>query len=210
MLGAFIKAVNAERGANYVVVARPDEVERTRQEVDYILRDNAKPPEIAAEVSSTWRSDVAGKEDADWGVWVGAVRDRVRGQLRAGFRLSTPMRIPAGLSPNEFSEALIDVLGREQQSLEQLHRSGKGAGFTVSGRQVRLSYARPGSEHVRSMSRLSTSSSITKTCNRATRCGECLKDFSRSIAVFGFIEPLVRGAAGAPCPRRRESALNPH
>jgi hypothetical protein len=42
--------------------------------VDYIIADPEHPPEVAVEVSRTWRSDEAGKEDADWWKWIQRVR----------------------------------------------------------------------------------------------------------------------------------------
>jgi hypothetical protein len=146
VLAVFLGALNTERAAKYVVIGRPDEVERNRAEVDYVLRDDARHPEIAVEVSSAWRSEAAGKEDADWLAWVEAVRSRVRGKAPGEFRLSTPMRIPPGLAPGEFAEAIVEVLERERESLVFLHRSGKGAPFTVCGISVFLSYAREGSD----------------------------------------------------------------
>jgi hypothetical protein len=146
VLGAFIKALNAERRASYAIVDRPDKTERNRPEVDYLLRDAARGPDIAAEVSSTWRSDGAGKEDADWTTWVDAVRARVRGSVPGEFLLSTPMRIPRELSADDFAAALVEILRRERPSLERLWRSGKGAYFTVCGIDVLLTYSREGSD----------------------------------------------------------------
>ena len=116
VLDAFIRALNVERRANYVIAGRPDEVERNLAEVDYILRDSARSAEIAAEVSSTWRSDVAGKEDADWLAWAEAVRGLVRGVAPAEFRISTPMTIPRDLKPDDFAQRLVEVLGREHRA----------------------------------------------------------------------------------------------
>jgi hypothetical protein len=146
VLDAFIKALNTQRRAKYEIVGKPDEVERNVAEVDYILRDHSRPPEIAAEVSSTWRSDGAGKEDADWLKWAEAVRERVRGKAPAEFRISTPMSIPRDLKADDFAAALVEILGREHQGLERLHRSARGARFPVCGIDVFLSYAREGSD----------------------------------------------------------------
>ena len=47
--------------------------------------------EVAVEVPRTWRSEEAGKEDADWWKWVQRVRDLVRGPVARTFRIATPM-----------------------------------------------------------------------------------------------------------------------
>jgi len=107
VLDTVIKALNTERGAKYMIAGRPDEVERNRPEVDYILRDDARPPEIAAEVSSTWRSDGAGKEDANWLAWAETVRALVRGKAPAEFRISTPLTIPRDLKADDFAAPLV-------------------------------------------------------------------------------------------------------
>lgn len=144
---AFEKALNAMRGTHYKVVARPDKAERERAEVDYVMRDDAAtPPEIAVEVSSTWRSEGAGKEDADWWRWVQILREKVRGRLPGRFRLSTPMRIPPGLTVEPFATTLMEVLHRERERLVQLHREGKGDRFNVCGISAFVSYAGEGND----------------------------------------------------------------
>ncbi len=141
VVAAFLKAFNGKRGTRYEVVARPDEVERTLPDIDYILRDDAHPPEVAVEVSSTWRSEDAGKEDADWWIWVQGLREDVRGRLPGRFRVSTPMRIPPRLAVEPFADALVEVAHRERERLAQLHLEGKGAYFSVCDVRVFLSYA---------------------------------------------------------------------
>jgi len=142
VVAAFLKDLNRERGTCYEIVGRPDEVERTLPEVDYILRDEAHPPEVAVEASTTWRSEEAGREDAAWSKWTEAVRSHVRGQVKGQFRLSTPMRIPRGFPPEPFAESLVKLLHRETASLARLHREGRWAPFTVCGMRVIVGYAK--------------------------------------------------------------------
>jgi hypothetical protein len=144
VLGALIKVLNEQRAANYLVVGRPDQAERNRAEVDYVLRDDTQLPEIAVEVSTTWRSEEAGKEDADWTAWTEVVRNHARGRIPAEFLLSTPMRIPLKLSADKFAEGLVEVLEREHASLARLHQSGQGAYLTACDTSVFLTYAREG------------------------------------------------------------------
>jgi len=96
IIAAFVKDLNHKRAAHYAIIAKPDAVERNRPAVDYIIADPERLPEVAVEVSRTWRSEAAGKEDADWWKWIQQVRDLVRGQVPGAFRIATPMTIPAG------------------------------------------------------------------------------------------------------------------
>jgi hypothetical protein len=107
IIAAFVKDLNQKWGAHYTITGKPDAVERNRPAVDYIIADPERPPEVAVEVSRTWRSEEAGKEDADWWKWVQRVRDLVRGQVMGAFRMATrwlsrlgscPNRSPAGSS----------------------------------------------------------------------------------------------------------------
>src|ERR1700731_1382116 len=97
------RRISTTRAAHYAIIAKPDAVERNRPAVDYIIADAAHPPELAVEVSRTWRSDEAGEEDADWWKGVQRVRDLVRGQAPGRCRIATPMTIPAGFPPEPFA-----------------------------------------------------------------------------------------------------------
>jgi hypothetical protein len=144
VLGAFMKELHKQRSVEYVVVRRPDEEERNRAEVDYVLRADIRSPEIAVEVSTAWRSEKAGKEDADWTDWTEAVQARVRGRIPAEFRLYTPLRIPLELRADEFAEALVEVIRREHGNLADLYKSGAGAFLRVHDTRVFVSYAKSG------------------------------------------------------------------
>jgi type IV secretory pathway VirB2 component (pilin) len=63
--------------------------------------------EVAVEVSRTWRSEEAGKEDADWWKWVQRVRDLVRGPVARTFRIATPMIISAAFPHEPLADELI-------------------------------------------------------------------------------------------------------
>ncbi len=107
IIAAFLKDLNHKRRADYAIISKPDAIERNRPAVDYIIADRERSPEVAIEVSRTWRSEEAGKEDAAWWKWIQRVRDLVRGQVPGAFRIATPMTIPAGFPPEPFAADLI-------------------------------------------------------------------------------------------------------
>ena len=147
IIAAFVKDLNHKRRAHYAITAKPDAVERNRPAVDYIIADPEHPPEVAVEVSRTWRSDEAGKEDADWWKWVQGVRDRVRGQVPGAFRVATPMTIPAAFPPEPFADELVVILRRQRSHLVALYRdNNKGAFFTIRGMEIFVTYAGDGSD----------------------------------------------------------------
>ena len=147
IIAAFLKDLNQKRGAHYAIIAKPDAVERNRPAVDYIIADPELPPKIAVEVSRTWRSEEAAKEDADWCKWVQRVSDLVRGQVPGAFRIATPMTIPTGFPPEPFAADLIVQLCKEQARLAALHLdNNKGAFLTIQGIEVFVTHAGDGSD----------------------------------------------------------------
>jgi len=147
IIAAFVKDLNHKRAAHYAIIAKPDAVERNRPAVDYIIADPERLPEVAVEVSRTWRSEAAGKEDADWWKWIQQVRDLVRGQVPGALRIATPMTIPAGFPPEPFPADLIVQLGKEQVRLAALYLdNNKGAFLIIRGIEVFVTYAGGGSD----------------------------------------------------------------
>ena len=141
IIAAFVKDLNHKRGAHYAIIAKPDAVERNRPAVDYIIADRERSPEVAIEVSRTWRSEAAGKEDADWWKWVQRVRDLVRDQVAGAFRIATPMTIPARFPPEPFAADLIVQLSKERARLAALHLdNNKGAFLNIQGIEVFVTY----------------------------------------------------------------------
>ncbi len=114
VIGAFLRWVNADRGAAYDVAKRPDEANRNEQDIDYVLTDPKRTPEIAVEVSSVWRSEEAGKEDAFFAKWFGRVRTRIQGRIAGTFYVFfSPIRVPDRLDPERFGNDLLGVMERE-------------------------------------------------------------------------------------------------
>ncbi len=96
---AFRRWLNAERRANYAIVAEPDKVNRTRREIDYVLADPDRSPRIAVEVSSVWRCEEAGGEDAYFAKWFERVRARVHGRVAGRFYVFLPVRVAGRAGP---------------------------------------------------------------------------------------------------------------
>lgn len=138
IIEAFLKWLNAERRAHYVITERPDEVNRNRRDIDYVLDDPDRPPRIAVEVSSVWRSEEAGKEDAYIGKWFERVRERVRGRVSGMFYVFLPVRVPNGLDPERFGDDLLGVILRETAALAAEGKQGKGLLLDVQGVRVHL------------------------------------------------------------------------
>ena len=63
VIGAFLRWVNTDRDAAYEITKRPDETNRSEKDIDYVLTDPKRTPEIAVEVSSVWRSEEAGRSE---------------------------------------------------------------------------------------------------------------------------------------------------
>jgi len=147
IIAAFLKDLNHKRRADYAIISKPDAIERNRPAVDYIIADRERSPEVAIEVSRTWRSEEAGKEDAAWWKWIQRVRDLVRGQVPGAFRIATPMTIPAGFPPEPFAADLIVQLSKDQARLAALHVDNNKGGFLViQGIEVFVTYAGDGSD----------------------------------------------------------------
>lgn len=141
VLQTFVEWINAARRGNYAVAQRPDRSERNRQEIDYVLRDSVTGHEIAVEVSSTWRSRDAGREDAEWLRWTEKVRAVIRNKIPGQFRVSTPLRIPRQLLPEEFAKSLEELLTQKVADIETLGREGKQLMARVQGIDVHVAHA---------------------------------------------------------------------
>lgn len=139
VLEAFRRWLNRDRSTNYMVVAKPDETNRNTKDIDYVLEDSqAKRPKLAVEVSSVWRSEEAGGEDAFFAKWFGAVQARAQRRLNGTFHVGMPVRVPDGLDPNRFADDLLTVIDREKASLAELGRQGQGLLEDVQGVRVQL------------------------------------------------------------------------
>ncbi len=147
VLQTFVEWLNATRSANYAVEQRPDRTERNSQEIDYLLRNPVTGHEVAVEVSSTWRSKDAGREDAEWLRWTQQVRTLSWGKIPGQFRVSTPLRIPRELLPDKFAESLGELLRQKVAGIEALGREGKQMRTHVQGIKVHVAHAnRSGSD----------------------------------------------------------------
>lgn len=143
VLEGFRRWLNTERQANYIVVAQPDEVNRSSKDIDYVLEDRTRPPEVAVEVSSLWRSGEAGGEDDYFAKWFARVQARVQGQVAGTFHIGMPIRVPDGLDPTRFADDLLVVIDREKAALAAVSREGKGLFLDVQGIRVLLTIVLP-------------------------------------------------------------------
>jgi len=141
VLQTFIEWLNATRAVNYAVAQMPDRTERNRQEIDYLLREAITGHEVAVEVSSTWRSTDAGREDAEWFRWTERVRTIVRGKITGQFRVSTPLRIPRELPPNKFAEILAESLKQNEAIIQARGKEGKYLKMHVQGIDLHVAHA---------------------------------------------------------------------
>jgi hypothetical protein len=135
IIEAFIRWLNAERGASYEIVERPDTLERTLPAIDYVLRD-PRAGYAAVEVSSVWRSTDAGMEDAYIDRWFEKVRGVVAGRVPGFFSLVLPIRVPDGADARQFAEALVETIHRHHAAIAQ--GKGKQVEFTVAGIRVSI------------------------------------------------------------------------
>jgi len=139
VLEALRRWLNRERSANYMVVAKPDEKNRTTKDIDYVLEDSqVKPPTLAVEVSSVWRSEEAGGEDAFFAKWFERVQARAQGRLGGVFHIGMPVRVPEGLDPSRFADSLVALIDREKATLTVLGRRGQGLLEDVQGVRVQI------------------------------------------------------------------------
>ena len=98
--------LNADRGAAYEIVERPDTKERTHPAIDYVLCDRSTDHEVAVEASSIWRSKDAGMEDAYIAKWFERVRSVAAGRVPGVFYITLPIRVPDGANAGQFAESL--------------------------------------------------------------------------------------------------------
>jgi hypothetical protein len=138
VLQTFVEWLNATRSGDYVIARRPDLTERTRPDIDYVLTNSATGRKIAVEVSSTWRSQDAGREDAEWLRWTEHVRALVRGKIPGQFRVSTPLRISRDLRPDQFAESLGELLRQKGGDIEAVGAQGKYVRIQVQGIDVNV------------------------------------------------------------------------
>ena len=139
---AFVQWLNAGRGTTYVIGERPDETERGRREIDYILQERNTGHEIAAEVTSIWRSEKAGMEDAYWRRWTEEVAALMQGSVVGKYRVYTPLRVPQGLQAKTFADAAAKVIFERRNELTGLNQRAKGLNVHVAGADVFISQAR--------------------------------------------------------------------
>ena len=134
VLEAFRRWLNSQRSASYVVVAKPDETNRSTKDIDYLLEDSRiSPSTLAVEVSSIWRSEEAGGEDAFFAKWWMRVQARAEGRVNGIFHVGMPVRVPDGLDPNVFADSLLDVIERDKIRLEEFGRQAQGLRVAVQG-----------------------------------------------------------------------------
>ncbi len=138
LIKAFQQWLNAECHANYVIVEQPDQINRSQQDIDYVLEDPARPPMVAVEVSTFWRSEDAGKENAYIVKWFERVRARVKAQVTGTFYVYLPVRVPDGLDPEVFGDDLLKVIQRDAAPLMAAGEKGKYIPFEVHGVSVHL------------------------------------------------------------------------
>lgn len=133
VIETFVKWLNAERKAAFVIVERPDRVDRVRQQIDYVLKDNETGREIAAEVSSLWRSKGAGSVDQYWAQWTVRVREATRGKVRGEFGVITAIRVPDGMDALQFAAEIVKVIQEREAELDGLSPRGMGIHVQVLG-----------------------------------------------------------------------------
>jgi hypothetical protein len=139
VVGAFIRHLNDERSADYAVAERPDTKERTKPDIDYVLRDRKTGHELAVEVSSIWRSSDAGMEDAYIDKWFARVRAYAVGRVPGVFHVTLPISVPHGMDADAFARTLTDLIVREADALASAARSGKRLRFDVGSMSVWIS-----------------------------------------------------------------------
>lgn len=137
VLDAFVKSLN-HGGASYEVVERPDQAERQRPEIDYVLREASSGREIAIEVTSIWRSSSAGKEDNFWEHWTAEIGTLMRGRVPGKYRMYTPLRVP-GMKADAFATEATAVVLKRCAELAALRQQGKGLNLQILGADVFLS-----------------------------------------------------------------------
>ena len=138
VLEVFRRWLNEQRLANYTIAERPDKVNRNSRDIDYVLNSSDRPTKIAVEVSSIWRSEDAGEEDAYFANWFERVRVRVRGGVEGTFYIFMPARVSDELKPTAFGDDLLNVIQGETASLETAVKEGKNLALEVQGVRVRL------------------------------------------------------------------------
>jgi hypothetical protein len=136
---AFIRHLNAERSADYEVVERPDTKERTKPDIDYVLRDRRTGVELAVEISSIWRSSDAGLEDAYIDKWFARVRAYAAGRVPGVFHITLPISVPRGIDAIAFAQTLTDLIVRETDALASAAALGKRLRFDVASMPVWIS-----------------------------------------------------------------------
>lgn len=125
------------------MIERPDEVNRNRRDIDYVLADPNRAQKVAVEVSSLWRSEDAGKEDAYFAKWFERVRWRVERRVAGTFYVTLPVRVPDGLDPEGFGDDLLGVIQRDASRLTAAAKEGKNIALEVHGISAYVYKAKP-------------------------------------------------------------------
>jgi hypothetical protein len=136
VIEGFIRWLNKSEGASYEIAERPDTTERTLPAIDYVLRDTKTGRRCAVEVSSIWRSKEAGMEDAYIDKWFQRARKVVAGRVPGKYYITLPIRVPQGVEPERFGEALVKTIAVNQGAIAREGQQGKHLRFTIEGMEI--------------------------------------------------------------------------
>jgi hypothetical protein len=114
VLAVLLQWLEKEDLGSYVVTAQPDKEERNAKACDYVCVEQRSGTRIAVEVTSTWRGDAAGAEDAHWARWTRDVAHVAKGRIVGEYSVTTPIAIPKGCDSARFAGALLDALSRTE------------------------------------------------------------------------------------------------
>jgi hypothetical protein len=143
VIETFLKWLNAERNGEFLIVERPDQTERVRREIDYLLRGGRTGQEIAVEVSSVWRSKDAGSVDQYWLQWTERVRQATKGKVQGHFAVTTPIRVPDRMDAPQFAAEFVRVIREQGSELDRLSPRRMGINVQVCAMDVFIAKHKP-------------------------------------------------------------------
>jgi hypothetical protein len=113
VIGVFLTWLNDKLDADFYVKVRPDKIKggSRKKDIDCIAEDRNTGRQIAIEESSFWKSEIAGKEAADWTLSINHIKKLLSGRVRGCFNITTPISFfILKQYLNDFSELLLDKL----------------------------------------------------------------------------------------------------
>ena len=119
VLACFLAWLAQGGAGRYQVESRPDQEERNARAYDYNCVNPDTNVRIAVEVTSAWRHEEAGSEDAAWVRWRRRFGELVNGNVDGEYHASVEIGLPTRVTPEEAATEMLRILRSTTWTLPQ-------------------------------------------------------------------------------------------